>query len=89
MGNLCGRESDPFAQPGRRLDSAPATPASVSVPAAASSHRKPTVVGGSPRTLGGGSGPKQAASGDANDARLRAAKAAQVRLKINKTLVHP
>ncbi|KAK0628446.1 hypothetical protein B0T17DRAFT_614361 [Bombardia bombarda] len=38
MGNICGKESaDPFAQPGRRLDTAPPPiPASVAVPASAS-----------------------------------------------------
>ncbi|KAK4131889.1 hypothetical protein BT67DRAFT_444302 [Trichocladium antarcticum] len=83
MGNLCGRESDPFAQPGRRLDSAPATPASASVPTTAH-HRKPAAasVGGTPHTLGGSTGPRQAtsASTPADDARARAAAAAEERL---------
>ncbi|KAK3330379.1 hypothetical protein B0H66DRAFT_59588 [Apodospora peruviana] len=79
MGNLCGKASndDPFAQPGRRLDSAPPAPKSASVPA--------KVVGGPPRTLGGGSG---SGSGGAtttgvgvDEARRKAAEAAEARAK--------
>ncbi|KAK3372504.1 hypothetical protein B0H63DRAFT_485040 [Podospora didyma] len=61
MGNLCGKESDPFAQPGRRLDSA-VTPAissgSIGVPASTAAayrtKRSSPKVGGPARTLGGG-----------------------------------
>ncbi|KAK3383381.1 hypothetical protein B0T24DRAFT_588043 [Lasiosphaeria ovina] len=45
MGNICGKEkADPFAQPGRRLDSAPAQNTSAAVPA--------SVTVGSPGSLG-------------------------------------
>lgn len=81
MGNLCGRESDPFSQPGRRLGAAPAAPTSASVPASATS-RKPTIVSES-RTLGGSG---QASSsggggggGGSDEARRNAAAAAEVR----------
>ncbi|KXX83025.1 hypothetical protein MMYC01_200524 [Madurella mycetomatis] len=81
MGNLCSSESDPFSQPGRRLGSTPAAPASVSVPASASASRKPPRVGGPPRTLGGGSGAGSASSQDPSDARRKAAEAAEARQK--------
>ncbi|KAI0508396.1 hypothetical protein F5B22DRAFT_404084 [Xylaria bambusicola] len=77
MGNICGKsESEAFSQPGRVLGSAPPQPQSVPVPA----H-----VGGPPRTLGGASPLAEAqAQGDnraaaADDARTRAAEAAEAR----------
>ncbi|GAB1311280.1 hypothetical protein MFIFM68171_01490 [Madurella fahalii] len=83
MGNLCSTESEPFSQPGRRLGSTPTAPASASVPASASASRKPPRVGGPPRTLGGGSGGGPGASQDPNDARRKAAEAAEARQKRN------
>ncbi|KAI1423981.1 hypothetical protein F5Y12DRAFT_501448 [Xylaria sp. FL1777] len=72
MGNICGKsESEAFSQPGRVLGSAPPQPQRASVPA----H-----VGGPPRTLGGGSPAAQGTGGAAdNDARRRAAEAAEAR----------
>ncbi|KAL2139340.1 hypothetical protein VTI28DRAFT_5328 [Corynascus sepedonium] len=77
MGNLCSSERDPFSQPGRPLGTTPAAPASASVPASARTPRK---VGGPPRTLGGAS-PTAAPSGTDNDARARAAAAAEERFR--------
>ncbi|KAI1162379.1 hypothetical protein F5B18DRAFT_624079 [Nemania serpens] len=71
MGNICGKsESEPFSQPGRVLGSAPPQPQRASVPA----H-----VGGPPRTLGGSSSSAQASGEDVDDARRRAAEAAEAR----------
>ena len=69
MGNLCGKESsDPFAQPGRTLGSAPPPSEGTSrLPAGVSS-----TVGGPGHTLGG-SGPSAT-----DDARRAAALAAEV-----------
>lgn len=67
MGNLCGKaskESDPFAQPGRTLGSAPQKSAEPRAPIPR--------IDGQGRTLGGGS------SGQGADARSAAAKAAEV-----------
>ncbi len=71
MGNLCGKESsDAFAQPGRTLESAPAPKTTSSVP------RK---VGGPPRTLGGPApGSSTTSPEDQQDARRKAAEAAEV-----------
>lgn len=77
MGNICGKqESDPFAQPGRRLGSAP-PPSSGTAPVPAAAGKKK--VGGPPRTLGGGGG-SASASGGPDEARRQAAAAAEVRL---------
>ncbi|TGJ86967.1 hypothetical protein E0Z10_g1816 [Xylaria hypoxylon] len=72
MGNICGKsENEAFTQPGRVLGSAPPQPQRASVPA----H-----VGGPPRILGGGGSPAaQGNSGDTDDARRRAAEAAEAR----------
>ncbi|KAI1820233.1 hypothetical protein F4861DRAFT_77125 [Xylaria intraflava] len=68
MGNICGKsESEAFSQPGRVLGSAPPQPQRASVPA----H-----VGGPPRALGGG---PPSSTGDTDDARRRAAEAAEGR----------
>lgn len=80
MGGLCSKqESDPFAQPGRRLDSA-APPARASAPTAPvpPTGGAKTKIGGPPRTLGGGGGGSAGGSSDADDARRRAAAAAEV-----------
>ncbi|KAM0345327.1 hypothetical protein ACHAPU_006726 [Fusarium lateritium] len=70
MGNICGKtEPEAFSQPGRVLGSAP--------PPTAGTAPVPKKVGGPPRTLGGGSVPE--ASGDVDNARRRAAEAAEVR----------
>ncbi|KAK4227220.1 hypothetical protein QBC38DRAFT_197643 [Podospora fimiseda] len=86
MGNLCGKpSSDPFNQPGRRLDSAPppGQPASSSVPASARPAKSsPAKVGGPPRTLGGGA--PSSTSSSADDARRKAAEAAEARLQQSK-----
>ena len=77
MGNLCGKqEADPFAQPGRRLGSAPApSPATAPIPAGAAS-RKAT---GPPQAAGSGAPPSSSNAGAADDARRKAAVAAEVR----------
>lgn len=73
MGNICGKESkdsDPFSQPGRTLESAPpprSTNARSSVPPNITSQG---------RTLGG------PARGDTEDARRAAAQAAEVRTAV-------
>ena len=72
MGNICGKESDAFSQPGRPLGTTPATPATAAVPASATKAAK---VGGPPRRLGGESNAPEYA----DDARSRAAAAAEVR----------
>lgn len=82
MGNCCSTSSDPspFDQPGRTLSSAPPKPApskstlppSVSTSASASTVPRTYTVGGPARTLGSGS------SGAQEDARRKAAEAAEV-----------
>lgn len=97
MGALCGKESkdDNFTGPGRRLDSPPAERTTAPLPSnkriVGGSPRtlggsSPAIVGGSPRTLGGsspatGSGGGGDRSPAADDARQRAADAAEVREK--------
>ncbi|KAM7222326.1 hypothetical protein V8F06_002353 [Rhypophila decipiens] len=85
MGNLCGKESDHFATPGRRLDATPAQPKTASVPTGASRpSQPPPKVGGPPRTLGGsggGGGGAGSSSSAADDARRKAAEAAEQRAK--------
>lgn len=79
MGNICGKESDPFSKPGRRLDSAPTPATSAAVPASASAGPKPAkVVGGPPRRLGGSSSDQGGGGGNADEARRNAALAAEV-----------
>jgi len=80
MGNICGKESDPFSKPGRRLDSAPTPAASASVPASVSAAGpKPAKgVGGPPRRLGGSSSDQGGGGGSADEARRKAALAAEV-----------
>ncbi|GAW22939.1 hypothetical protein ANO14919_124860 [Xylariales sp. No.14919] len=71
MGNICGKsESEAFSQPGRVLGSAPSQPQRAPVP---------THVGGPPQTLGGGLPAARGNSGDTDDARRRAAEAAETR----------
>ncbi|KUJ20614.1 uncharacterized protein LY89DRAFT_448436 [Mollisia scopiformis] len=73
MGNLCGKESkDNFSQPGRTLSSAPPQ------------NQKPISslpkkVGGPPRTLGSASTAPEAGGSAAEDARRKAAEAAEAR----------
>ncbi|OTA64531.1 hypothetical protein K449DRAFT_463587 [Hypoxylon sp. EC38] len=70
MGNICGKsDSGNFSQPGRVLGSAPPQPQRSSVPAK---------IGGPPRTLGG-SPPNPQDSSNAEEARRRAAEAAEAR----------
>lgn len=75
MGNICGKsEPDAFSSPGRTVGTAPPTgPQSSAVPAKAKAKAK---VGGPGRTLGGGAASEQ----DAEDARSKAAQAAEVGL---------
>lgn len=78
MGSLCSKqEPEAFSQPGRRLDSAAprSTAPTASVPPAAAKPK----VGGPPRTLGGSA---PGAGGSADDARRRAAEAAEVSVEI-------
>ena len=71
MGNICGKtEPEAFSQPGRVLGTAP--------PPAAGTAPVPKTVGGPPRTLGGGSAVAQG-SDDPENARRKAAEAAEVR----------
>ncbi|KAK1972644.1 hypothetical protein LZ32DRAFT_5142 [Colletotrichum eremochloae] len=79
MGSVCGKEDkgDNFTSPGRPLGTAPPPqPKTAPIPAR---------VGGPPRTLGGGSGGGDGASGqqsaDAAEARRKAAEAAEARAK--------
>ncbi|KAK0656109.1 hypothetical protein B0T16DRAFT_451720 [Cercophora newfieldiana] len=81
MGNICGKESDAFAQPGRRLGTTPETPASVPVPASATSPK--AKVGGPPRRLGGDSSADTSGSSP-DEARRKAALAAEARAQGNK-----
>ncbi|KAH7403382.1 hypothetical protein BKA64DRAFT_641372 [Cadophora sp. MPI-SDFR-AT-0126] len=77
MGNLCGKESsDAFAQPGRTLSSAPAA-SSAQNQNQTSSLPKKVVVGGPARTLG--SGGQSTGSSAQEDARRKAAEAAEAR----------
>ncbi|KAF7950910.1 uncharacterized protein EAE97_002462 [Botrytis byssoidea] len=86
MGNCCSTSSDPspFDQPGRTLCSAPPKPAPSkstlppSVSASASTVPRTYTVGGPARTLGSGS------SGTKEDARRKAAEAAEARLSSKK-----
>ncbi|KAK0392618.1 hypothetical protein NLU13_2113 [Sarocladium strictum] len=78
MGNICGKQDDPFAQPGRRVGTSPSSNAQ------GSSNNKTVPVpkkkvGGPGRTLGGSS--QEASSASADDARRRAAEAAEARAK--------
>jgi len=74
MGNLCGKESsDPFAQPGRTLSSAPA-------PSNNKTSSLPRKVGGSARTLGLDTSNTQSSS-QQEGARRKAAEAAEARAK--------
>ncbi len=88
MGALCSKESDAFAQPGRRLGEAPAQASSAAVPASA--KPAPKVVGGPPRTLGGSGGEASSGGDAAADARRRAAAAAEVSfsLTLSYTILH-
>ena len=74
MGALCGKESkpDPFSQPGRTLSSAPPQNANPT-------SSVPKKVGGPPRTLGGSTSDAQA-----QDARVKAAEAAEVGRKLRR-----
>lgn len=74
MGNICGKQDDPYAQPGRRVgdSSASATnPSKKTVPV-------PKKVGGPGRTLGGSTSGDSGSAG-ADEARRRAAEAAEAR----------
>ncbi|KAI1759736.1 hypothetical protein GGR53DRAFT_123034 [Hypoxylon sp. FL1150] len=73
MGNICGKsDSEAFSQPGRVLGSAPPQPQRAAVPPTISSP---------PRTLGGSAAAAQDArnGGNADEARRRAAEAAEAR----------
>ncbi|KAI1382174.1 hypothetical protein F4677DRAFT_17358 [Hypoxylon crocopeplum] len=75
MGNICGKsESENFSQPGRVLGSAPPQPQRSSVPAKISNPPR-TLGGGPPQTSGTQNG------SDAEEARRRAAEAAEARAK--------
>ncbi|RYO83028.1 hypothetical protein DL766_005520 [Monosporascus sp. MC13-8B] len=78
MGNICGKsDGDAFAQPGRVLGSAPAQPQRASVPAGAiGGTASSPKVGGPPRTLGGS---RSGGGESADEARRRAAEAAEAR----------
>lgn len=73
MGNLCSKsdKDDGFSTPGRVLGSAPPQPQRASVPAT-------KVVGGPPRTLGGTEPGAGSDSASPDEARMRAAEAAEV-----------
>ncbi|RGP65660.1 hypothetical protein FLONG3_9163 [Fusarium longipes] len=74
MGNICGKtEPEAFSQPGRVLGTAP--------PPAAGTAPVPKTVGGPPRTLGGGSAAAAQGSDDPENARRKAAEAAEARAK--------
>lgn len=81
MGNICGKsDSENFTSPGRTVGTAPTTgPKSSSVPAKAR-------VSGPGRTLGGGSGGgsngPEATTQATEDARSKAAQAAEVRILV-------
>lgn len=73
MGNICGKQDDPFAQPGRRVgESANPQNNSKTVPV-------PKKVGGPGRTLGNGPQEAGSASAGPDEARRKAAEAAEVR----------
>lgn len=74
MGNICGKTESEPSQPGRLLGSAP--------PPGPKTSRVPQKVGGPPRTLGSAG---DANSGDASDARRKAAEAAEVRKEADPT----
>ncbi|TVY50106.1 hypothetical protein LOCC1_G000045 [Lachnellula occidentalis] len=75
MGNLCGKESsDPFAQPGRTLSSAPAP--TTNTPTAP----LPKHISSPPRKLGSDSSTSQNSAAQ-EDARRKAAEAAEARAK--------
>lgn len=73
MGNLCGKEStpDPFARPGRTLSSAP-------IPSNSSSVPDPKTVGDTFRSR---ESRAPTPEGDLDDARRKAAEAAEARAK--------
>lgn len=84
MGNVCGKsDPDPFAGQGRTLGSAPTPgqPARAAVPASASAPKR---VGGPPRTLGGSG--EAAGSEGPDEARRKAAAAAEVRIPFCRVL---
>ncbi|KAI0176274.1 hypothetical protein GGR52DRAFT_353556 [Hypoxylon sp. FL1284] len=75
MGNICGKsDSEAFSQPGRVLGAAPPQPERASVPPKISNP---------PRTVGGSAQNAQAtqAGSSADEARRRAAEAAEARAK--------
>jgi len=80
MGNICGKSSkdDAFSQPGRVVGSAPPQNTTSSVPAQAQSQSRK--VGGPARALGGGGGNGSSEAGGVDDARRKAAEAAEVSL---------
>jgi hypothetical protein len=83
MGNVCGKEEpDPFATPGRPLGTTPAKASTAPVPSKA--QRK---VGGPARTLGGSGSQGESAGSD--EARRRAAAAAEVRTSFTITSPSP
>jgi len=78
MGNCCGKETDdPFAQPGRTLASAP--PSNTNKTSAVPKH-----VGGPPRTLGSGNASSDQGTSAQEDARRKAAEAAEARANAGK-----
>ncbi|KAH8179852.1 hypothetical protein LIA77_01371 [Sarocladium implicatum] len=78
MGNICGKQDDPYAQPGRRVGE------NTSASSTANSNSKKTVpvpkkVGGPGRTLGGSTSGDSGSAAGADEARRRAAEAAEAR----------
>jgi hypothetical protein len=78
MGGLCSKESspDPFSQPGRTLSSAPP-------PTNTKTSSVPRKVGGPPRTLGGANAASGQTDSQKEDARRKAAEAAEVSGKLS------
>ncbi|KAK1757645.1 hypothetical protein QBC47DRAFT_376601 [Echria macrotheca] len=71
MGNICGKESSAFAQPGRVLGTTPVQPTSAPIPK--------KVVGGPPRRLGTNTSSSATTPESQEDARRKAAQAAEAR----------
>ncbi|RDA95969.1 hypothetical protein CP533_5855 [Ophiocordyceps camponoti-saundersi (nom. inval.)] len=79
MGNLCGKEDPDPSPPGRVLGSAPSR--AQQAPPSSSSSSVPAKVGGPPRKLGTSSSSTRPPQPQSDDARQRAAEAAEARAK--------
>ncbi|KAK0633422.1 hypothetical protein B0T14DRAFT_506744 [Immersiella caudata] len=87
MGNICGKQPSSFSSPGRPLGTTPTAPTTASVPSSVTPNKSPKAVGGPPRRLGGaseGNASTSSASNSPDEARRKAALAAEARAQGSK-----